>query len=177
MIGISVGLGNVWRFPYMMGEYGGSAFLFVYLIFTIFFAVPAVMAEWSLGRSTRQGPVGAFTAMFGKRPGLIIGCLLLLTVLVAESYYIYVISNIGYSTFFSTLNGFDTSTIEVYNSYLNDPYLQYSICALLLALSYIIITKGLKKGIESVSKLFVPFFFNRHVVFNRFCLEFRRHIQ
>ena len=158
MIGISVGLGNVWRFPYMMGEYGGSAFLFVYLIFTIFFAVPAVMAEWSLGRSTRQGPVGAFTAMFGKRPGLIIGCLLLLTVLVAESYYIYIISNIGYSTFFSTLNGFDTSTIEVYNSYLNDPYLQYSICALLLALSYIIITKGLKKGIESVSKLFVPFF-------------------
>ena len=158
MIGISVGLGNVWRFPYMMGEYGGSAFLFVYLIFTIFFAVPAVMAEWSLGRSTRQGPVGAFTAMFGKRSGLIIGCLLLLTVLVAESYYIYVISNIGYSTFFSTLNGFDTSTIQVYNNYLNDPSLQYVICALLLALSYIIITKGLKRGIESVSKLFVPFF-------------------
>ena len=65
MIGISVGLGNVWRFPYMMGEYGGSAFLFVYLMFTILFAVPAVMAEWSLGRSTRQGPVGAFTAMWG----------------------------------------------------------------------------------------------------------------
>ena len=38
MVGISVGLGNVWRFPYMMGEYGGSAFLFVYLIFTMFFA-------------------------------------------------------------------------------------------------------------------------------------------
>ena len=88
MIGISVGLGNVWRFPYMMGEYGGSAFLFVYLIFTILFAVPAVMAEWALGRATRQGPIGAFTAMWGKKTGLIIGCILLLTILVAESYYI-----------------------------------------------------------------------------------------
>ena len=158
MIGISVGLGNVWRFPYMMGEYGGSAFLFVYLIFTILFAVPAVMAEWALGRATRQGPIGAFTAMWGKKTGLIIGCILLLTVLVAESYYIFVIANIGYTTVFSTLNGFDSSNITVYNTYLNNPYLQYSICILLLLLSYIVITRGLKKGMESISKIFVPFF-------------------
>ncbi|MBN4062410.1 sodium-dependent transporter [Bacteroidales bacterium AH-315-I05] len=158
MVGISVGLGNVWRFPYMMGEYGGSAFLFVYLIFTILFAVPAVMAEWSLGRSTRQGPIGAFTAMWGKQVGLIIGCALLLTVLVAESYYIFIIANVGYSTFFSTLNGFDSSNIPVYNNYLNNPYLQYTICIFLLFLSYIAITRGLKKGMESISKIFVPFF-------------------
>lgn len=158
MVGISVGLGNVWRFPYMMGEYGGSAFLFVYLIFTILFAVPAVMAEWSLGRATRQGPIGAFTAMWGKQTGLIIGCLLLLTVLVAESYYIYVIANIGYSTVFSTVNGFSPVNIDVYNDFLNNPYLQYSICLMLLALSFIVITKGLKKGMESISKIFVPFF-------------------
>jgi len=158
MIGISVGLGNVWRFPYMMGEYGGSAFLFVYLIFTILFAVPAVMAEWSLGRSTRQGPIGAFRAMWGKKTGLIIGCVLLLTVLVAESYYIFVISNVGYSTVFSTVKGFDSSNIPVYTKYLNSPYLQYAICILLLFLSYAIITRGLKKGMVSISKIFVPFF-------------------
>ena len=158
MVGISVGLGNVWRFPYMMGEYGGSAFLFVYLIFTILFAVPAVMAEWSLGRATRQGPIGAFTAMWGKKTGLIIGCLLLLTVLVAESYYIYVIANIGYSTVFSTANGFNSDNIVVYNDFLNNPYLQYSICLILLVLSFVVITKGLKKGMESISKIFVPFF-------------------
>ena len=158
MIGISVGLGNVWRFPYMMGEYGGSAFLFVYLLFTILFAVPAVMAEWALGRATRQGPIGAFTAMWGKKTGLIIGCILLLTVLVAESYYIFVIANIGYTTVFSTVNGFDSTNITVYNTYLNNPYLQYAICILLLFLSYIVITRGLKKGMESISKIFVPFF-------------------
>lgn len=158
MIGISVGLGNVWRFPYMMGEYGGSAFLFVYLIFTILFAVPAVMAEWALGRATRQGPIGAFTAMLGKNTGLFIGCILLLTVLIAESYYIFVIANIGYTTVFSTVNGFDSSNITVYNTYLNNPYLQYTICIVLLFLSYMVITRGLKKGMESISKIFVPFF-------------------
>jgi neurotransmitter:Na+ symporter, NSS family len=158
MVGISVGLGNVWRFPYMMGEYGGSAFLFVYLLFTILFAIPAVMAEWALGRETRQGPIGAFTAMWGKKAGLGIGCILLLTVLVAESYYIFVIANIGYSTVFSISNGFNSSNIGGYNTFLNHPFLQYGVCIILLLLSYIVITRGLKKGMESISKIFVPFF-------------------
>ncbi len=72
MIGVSVGLGNVWRFPYMMGKYGGSAFLIIYLVFTVLFAIPALMAEWALGRETRKGPIGAFTAVFGSRLGKVV---------------------------------------------------------------------------------------------------------
>ena len=52
MVGVAVGLGNVWRFPYMMGEYGGSAFLVIYLLFTGLVALPALTAEWTLGRMT-----------------------------------------------------------------------------------------------------------------------------
>ena len=171
MVGISVGLGNVWRFPYMMGEYGGSAFLFVYLIFTILFAVPAVIAEWSLGRSTRQGPIGAFAAMWGKKIGLVIGSTLLITVLVAESYYIFVIANVAYSMVFSIVNGFDGTNIQVYNNYLNNSVLQYAICVLLLALSYVVIIRGLKKGMESIRKLFVPFFLITMVLLIFFALS------
>lgn len=158
MIGVSVGLGNVWRFPYMMGEYGGSAFLIVYLFFTFLFAVPAVMAEWGLGRTTRQGPIGAFTAMWGKRVGLIVGCMLMFTVLVAESYYIFVISNIAYLTGFSVSQGFSSENIPAFKQNLGDYKLQYSICIVLLLLSYIVLAKGLKNGIETISKVFVPFF-------------------
>lgn len=158
MIGVSIGLGNVWRFPYMMGEYGGSAFLFVYLLFTVLFAIPAVMAEWSLGRSTRQGPVGAFSTMWGKKPGLIIGGMLLTTIFIAESYYIYVIANVGFSTFFSATNGFEEGQLGLFTERLNDPTLQYVISVFLLGVSYLILTRGLKKGIESISKIFVPFF-------------------
>ena len=68
-IGVAVGLGNVWRFPYMMGEYGGSAFLIIYLLFTIFLAIPGLTAEWTLGRETGKGPIGALSSVFGKAWG------------------------------------------------------------------------------------------------------------
>ena len=109
MIGVSVGLGNVWRFPYMMGQYGGSAFLLVYLFLTVLFAIPAMMAEWALGRETRSGPVEAFSTVITPRCGRLIGYALLFVVLVANSYYLVVIANVVYTTFFSIFQGFDAS--------------------------------------------------------------------
>ena len=53
MAGFAIGLGNVWRFPYMMGQHGGSAFLLIYLVFVLLLAVPAVSAKWALGRAHR----------------------------------------------------------------------------------------------------------------------------
>ena len=60
LMGVAVGLANVWRFPYMAGSYGGAAFVLLYIFFGIVLGIPAVMAEWTLGRFTRQGPAGAF---------------------------------------------------------------------------------------------------------------------
>ena len=74
-VGLAVGPGNVWRFPYMMGQHGGSAFLVIYVVFILLLAVPALAAEWSLGRATRRGPVAAFRAAYGPRAGLVIGLL------------------------------------------------------------------------------------------------------
>ena len=108
-------MGNVWRFPYMMGLYGGSAFLFIYLIFTFFLAIPTVMAEWALGRATRSGPIGAFSQAFNPVVGHIIGFALLITVTIADSYYIVVISNVITTTGFSMFVGFDDSTINSFN--------------------------------------------------------------
>ncbi|MCB0280646.1 MAG: sodium-dependent transporter, partial [Calditrichaeota bacterium] len=76
MIGVSVGLGNVWRFPYMMGKYGGSAFLLIYIIFTVSLAIPAVIAEWTLARESRGGPLAAFRHAFSRPLGPVIGYLL-----------------------------------------------------------------------------------------------------
>ncbi|MBT6886949.1 MAG: sodium-dependent transporter, partial [Gemmatimonadales bacterium] len=52
MVGLAVGLGNVWRFPYMVGQFGGAAFIVLYLLIAALVAVPALMGEWSLGRHT-----------------------------------------------------------------------------------------------------------------------------
>ncbi|HTE43757.1 MAG TPA: hypothetical protein VK636_00825 [Gemmatimonadaceae bacterium] len=58
IIGVAIGLGNVWRFPYMVGRFGGAAFVLFYILISVVIGVPALMAEFALGRHTRRGPVG-----------------------------------------------------------------------------------------------------------------------
>jgi len=158
MVGVAVGLGNVWRFPYMMGSYGGSAFLFVYLGCVLLFALPALMGEWALGRATRRGPLGAFTAALGTK-GRAIGIVLLLTVLIANSYYLVVVSNVAYTAAFSILHGFhNSSAIAAYQRGLDSGPLQATIGVAIIATAMVVLYLGLHRGIERISKLFVPFF-------------------
>src|SRR6476620_8238954 len=101
MLGVAIGLGNVWRFPYMMGSYGGSAFLFTYFIFTLLFAIPALMAEMTLGQMSGNGTVDALRLSFGKTAGSFFGYLLLLVVTVAGSYYATIVGNVFYTSCYS----------------------------------------------------------------------------
>ena len=86
MIGAAVGLGNVWRFPYMVGEYGGSAFVLVYLVWAVIVGVPAVITEWALGRHTKRGTVGVFERA-GLPGGRWVGWFFFCTVTAATAYY------------------------------------------------------------------------------------------
>ena len=173
MIGVAIGLGNVWRFPYMMGQYGGSAFLFIYLLFTILFAVPALVAEMGLGRTTRQGTFGAFSRALGPKTGNGIGYLLLLTILVASSYYIVVIANVIYTAFYSAIFGFHLDNIEHFEKGLGNGWLQYGIVTATLILCLFIIQRGLNKGVEWFSKIIVPFFLLAilYLIWTAFSLE------
>jgi len=157
MVGVAVGLGNVWRFPYMMGQYGGSAFLVVYLVFVLVFAIPAVTAEWSLGRYTRHGPLGAMQHAFGPF-GRWIGYLLVLTVLIANSYYVVIVGNVAFSAAFAVITGFTPETIPLYNSNLDNGALQAVVSLLVIVAAIWVIHRGIAKGIERISKLFVPLF-------------------
>lgn len=171
MVGISVGLGNVWRFPYMMGSYGGSAFLIIYLMLTAAFAIPAVMAEWGLGRATRHGPIGAFKAALGRRAGMLVGLMLMVTILMAEAYYIYVVGNVAYAAGFSAFVGFAPQQIDRFHFHLGLASIQYGVCLLLLAVSYVVLRRGLNRGIASLSKIFVPFFLITMLVLIAFALR------
>ena len=70
--GASVGLGNIWRFPYLAAKYGGGIFLLIYIILAFTFGYTMIVAETALGRMTKKSPVGAFAA-FGKKGGLSFG--------------------------------------------------------------------------------------------------------
>lgn len=158
MVGVAIGLGNVWRFPYMMGQYGGSAFLFMYLVFALLIAVPAMSAEWALGRATRQGPIGAMAFAFGDRIGRPVGIALLAGILIADSYYIVVIANVAWTGGFSLIKGFSPETMSSYHASLSNGVLQYSISIIIAAAALFVVHKGLNRGIELVSRLFVPLF-------------------
>src|SRR5688572_24100655 len=95
MVGVAVGLGNVWRFPYMAGTFGGAAFVLVYLALVLLIGVPALMTEYALGRATRRGTVGAFAAggfPFGRQVGWFFFCV----VVAATGYYSAVIGWVLY---------------------------------------------------------------------------------
>ena len=71
-IGSAVGLGNIWRFPYLAAKYGGGIFLLIYIILALTFGYSMIVAETALGRTTRKSPVGAF-GKFGKSKWLSFG--------------------------------------------------------------------------------------------------------
>ena len=90
IVGVSIGLGHVWRFPYMVGKFGGAAFVLVYVVVAVVIGVPGLMAEWALGRQTRRGPVGAF-AVGGFPLGKQVGWFFFFVVGAATAYYTAVI--------------------------------------------------------------------------------------
>lgn len=83
--GSAVGLGNLWRFPYLVGENGGSAFLIIYLLFVIFIGLSLVIAEISVGRAAQLNPVGAFNLISPKLKW--VGVMGILTGFVMISFY------------------------------------------------------------------------------------------
>lgn len=158
LAGVAIGLGNVWRFPYMMGAFGGSAFLIIYITFMLIIAVPALTAELALARSYRGATITVMRRSFGSF-GRVAGYLLVGGVLVASSYYTLVVGNVFYSAWFSMTNGFNPENIPGFSHNLVSPELQSLIAVAIAWLSVWVIDRGLVDGVERVSKLFVPFFF------------------
>ena len=143
----------------MMGRYGGSAFLVVYLILTILFAFPSLMAEMTLGRMSGKGTLAAFRLAFGKSFGGFFGYLLLIVITIAGSYYSVVVANVFFTTIFSMFAGFSPDTIPGFHQWLSNGWLQYGITLILIGSSLYIIHKGLVNGIERISKIVMPLFF------------------
>jgi len=164
MIGVAVGLGNVWRFPYMVGSFGGAPFVIFYVSVVLLIGIPALMAEWTLGRHTGRGPVGAF-ARAGLWQGARIGWFLFAVVVLATAYYTcaigwvlyhgiaYLISSVGIvidaSKILPPQRGFDPRSVG----------LQVVMNAVLLGACVLVVAKGLRRGIERVSSVIIPALF------------------
>ncbi len=161
MIGVAVGLGNVWRFPSMVGKFGGAAFVVLYVLIAIVIGVPGLMAEWALGRHTGRGTVGAFEQ--GGFPGRrIVGWGLFAVVVAATGYYTNVLGWVLYHALGFVLRPFglelEPASILPPASGLNLKSfgLQLTCTAIVIWLCAIVLLKGLRQGIERASVVIMP---------------------
>ncbi|MES1943233.1 sodium:neurotransmitter symporter [Salinisphaera sp. PC39] len=160
--GSAVGLGNVWKFPYMAGEEGGGAFLILYLGFILVFGLSLMLAELLIGRSTQKNPVGAFRELAG---GLwpLAGMLGIITAFLVLSYYIVVAGwTLAYIALSAegAIHSTDGETVRtVFQDFVGDPVAPLACAALFMTLTAIVVAGGIGAGIERTSKLFMPLLF------------------
>jgi NSS family neurotransmitter:Na+ symporter len=164
MIGVAVGLGAVWRFPYMVGKFGGAAFVLFYLLVIFLIGIPALMAEWILGRHTQRGTLGAYE-LGGLPGGKYVGYFLFFVVFWATGYYSNALGWVGFHAMgelVSAMGGhLDASAIlpPQQGFSLTSFLLQLLMTALVILTCGIVLVKGLRKGIEKSSKWIVPALF------------------
>jgi neurotransmitter:Na+ symporter, NSS family len=161
--GSAIGIGNIWRFPYMTGKYGGAAFLFVYLAAVILLGMPVLIAEIALGRFSGKNPVGAFKALRPKGPWKLVGYLGVVCGIMILSYYSLISGwTLGYfiKTLAGSLNNVSTSTTPaIFAAFAQNFWLQALLLAVFLFITGYIVAKGISGGIEKACKFLMPVLF------------------
>ena len=155
--GASVGLGNIWRFPYLAAKYGGGIFLLIYIILALTFGYTMIMAETSLGRMTRKSPVGAFQS-FGKSKLLSAGGWInaIIPILIVPYYSVIGGWVIKYLAEYAIGQGQLLATDEYFGNFISNG-LSTEICFLIFTFFTLgIIYAGVRNGIERVSKFMMP---------------------
>ena len=155
--GASVGLGNIWRFPYLAAKYGGGIFLLIYILLALTFGYTMIVAETSLGRMTRKSPVGAY-ASFTKSHTLKAGGWINAIIPILIVPYYSVIGGWVIKYLFEYICGNGTKLAEdgYFSMFISDG-VSAEICFVVFALiTLTIIFAGVRNGIERVSKFMMP---------------------
>ncbi|MDR1733244.1 MAG: sodium-dependent transporter [Synergistaceae bacterium] len=162
--GSAIGLGNIWRFPYLVGKNGGAAFVLVYLIITVFIGLPVVLVEFAVGRAAQKAPVAAFSAI-GAHPfwsligwlGTIAGGFLTLSFYnVVGGWTIkYMIESLGVLMPVAASGG----TSEFFGAFVGYSWQVVLFQAVFMILTMLIVLGGIGKGIERACKVMMPTLF------------------
>ncbi len=169
-LGSAVGLGNIWKFPYLTGENGGAAFVIVYIVATLFVGLPVMISEHAIGRMTRANATDAFRKLAPKTPWWLVGVAGVLSAFFIMAFYSEVagwvlayIAKSGISLFQGSAGALATSdplaTSAVFNELVSDPL--WSLIVQWVALIGVgaIIAAGVSKGIERMTKRLLPILF------------------
>lgn len=162
-VGSAVGLGNVWRFPYVAGENGGAAFIFIYLLCVAFVALPVLIGEFAIGRRGQRSAVGSFRVISPGTPWWLTGLLGVATAFVILSFYSAVAGWVLHYAMVGAFSGFGEYTREESGAFFGafiEGFGQPVFYQLLAVLATVgVIVFGVHGGIERVSKVLMPALF------------------
>ena len=160
--GSAIGLGNVWRFPYMAGENGGAAFIIFYILCVVMLGLPCMVSEFIIGRHAQANTARAYNKISASRIWTAVGCLSVLTGFLITSYYA-VVSGWCLQYIYASLMGHLDGDPEYFKQYFANfsthPVKPIVWTVAILGITHLVIQHGVRDGIERASKMLMPTLF------------------
>ena len=153
--GSAVGLGNIWRFPYLAAKYGGGMFLLVYIILAVTFGFALMCAEIALGRKTGQSAINAFGHLDKRFKFIGVGAAII-PILILPYYSVIGGWVTKYLAVFISGNAHAAAQDGYFESFISKPFEPIGWFALFIGLTALIVLLGVEKGVEKVSKFMMP---------------------
>ena len=155
--GCAIGLGNIWKFPYMVGQYGGGAFVMIYLVFLVVLGIPLLSVELSIGRASQRSPVNMCRELEPKGTRWHLhGYLSMAGVYLLMSFYTVItgwILKYAFSSAMGEFSGLDATGIsEFFASMSGDPAVTVGFMVIVVIMGFGVCSLGLRRGLEKVTK-------------------------
>lgn len=160
--GAAIGIGAIWKFPYVAGQFGGGAFLLLFIIFTLFIGLPMLISEFIIGRATNKEAVAAYDTLAPKSPWRItgrlgvIGCFLLLSFYSVVGGWITIYTALGLT---GNLISDGTNYGKVFEQIIGEPFTVLIGVFVFILMNVVVLNFGIKKGIERANNVLMPLLF------------------
>jgi NSS family neurotransmitter:Na+ symporter len=164
VIGSAVGLGNIWRFPYMAGENGGGAFLIVYFAFVLIIGIPAMLSEFIVGRRGQSNSYGSFKRLAPKKPWYLVGLMGILAAFVILTFYSTITGWTLEYVVIAVKDVFSSSAVVQDPAQVFEHFHTQAVKPLVwqvatMSMAAFVIMFGVRKGIEKSAKILMPLLF------------------
>ncbi|MBQ5353406.1 MAG: sodium-dependent transporter [Alistipes sp.] len=153
--GSAIGLGSIWRFPYMTGENGGGGFLLIYLLSVLIVGIPVMLAEFSIGTYTRNSPVKAYNQLSPRWKWL--GYNSVIVSLLISGFY-YIVAGWSLEYFVSSANGvlYQVADFHQHFAAFTNSWREPLYTVIFIIMTHTIVVMGVQKGLERISKIVMP---------------------
>lgn len=161
--GSAIGLGNIWRFPYVLGENGGGAFFLVYMAFILLLGIPLMLTEMSIGRAGQRNPYGTFRFLAPKTKWYLVGVMGVAAAFLILSFYSAVAGwtlQYLYDAIFNNFAGKSSSELSgMFTNFTSGVYTPSIWTLVFLMMTGLVVVAGVEKGIEKYAKILMPMLF------------------